>query len=686
MRYKSNIQIAGTKAAQAHKNMTEAKNRAQRLHHTLKAAQKNVASNSSLSKKKKALPGSMTPPRQLTEEEKSTRVTDIVKCLATVASKRREQLNQKKNSTFSKTWTASFPDLSDSMKKSLWHRMVRRKQQVVLRPSSESLINDLRKTLGGPNKSPGGRTAAQIEEEIEKEMLKAEEIFLLACHPAPDEQLPSVPSPSNWAEPGWMLDLSVPDESSPETILPCAPTFPVLNKALRDFASAPGRQAASLLNPSSFRCLTSPMTPFSKASSLAEVDLSLFSSTSRVEGDPLEISDKDIQRGYIFSLKPLQLKSPAPSKRKSSSKDDNSENQTAGSTAKSCDSSLESASERSQKRRRIAKDQESTPRKKKKPESTAAGSSGKNTDIPATQPNPRSRKKPATSPAKQVVAAIQPAQAIHQQQTLPNQQHVPQLPPQGSQQNKQHQAPQQKHVRQRQNNNPSNLSNQQQAPRASGQNQRQNHPIPQQQSQPNQRQNQQQQNPQQQHNPQQQPQTIRQRQSLNPSNIPSPHQQMAQNNQQAQSIHQRQSNNSSNMPNQHQQQMVQNNQQPQQHHMSAQHQQHLQQMAQFRMSGMHPGFQPTPQMMQQFYAHQAQRFPAGLSPMQMQRAGVSMPFFPGPSPQNSPNAVGPNAGQQLSQQNNQQPQHSQHGQHPQQQGQQRGQEPKDQNDPLFMLK
>eukprot|EP00977_Amphora_coffeiformis_P011479 scaffold2767_cov177-Amphora_coffeaeformis.AAC.53 len=300
LRYNANIQMAGSKAAQAHKNMTEAKNRTQRLHLALKAAQRNAVNSTNLLKLKKTnleVTGPLKHLQAASFVSSETRVGDAVASLSLVAAKRRDQLEQKKNSAFTQIWAQSFPELSDSMKKSLWHRMVRRKQQVILRPTHESLVTELLEKVCQEHETDHGPSKPDV---VENEMIKAEQIFLLACHPAPDEPLPAVPTSLSWAEPGWNIDLRVRKTSS-STILPCAPSFPILNKALNDFGSAQGRQAASILNHSSFRTLMAPLVTFSKASSLAEANTELFMSMRRVDGDPFEISSEEMKRGQNSS-------------------------------------------------------------------------------------------------------------------------------------------------------------------------------------------------------------------------------------------------------------------------------------------------------------------------------------------------------------------------------------------------
>jgi hypothetical protein len=171
----------------------------------------------------------------------------------------------------SNAWVQSFPDLPTSLKKSLWHKMHRRKQQVVLRPSAESMMSQLRSRVIESRKTLHERHATTLEEDL----IRAEKLFLLATHPHSTMDLSVVPlakAGDSWAEPGWHLELDVPYHTDPDQsrILPCFPSFPVLEKNLSEIASAPGRQAASFLKQSHFRCLSLPLSTVSIASSPSE--------------------------------------------------------------------------------------------------------------------------------------------------------------------------------------------------------------------------------------------------------------------------------------------------------------------------------------------------------------------------------------------------------------------------------
>ena len=124
----------------------------------------------------------------------------------TTAEHRRKQLDNKRNSSASSTWVQSLPGLPGPLKKSLWHKMHRRRQQIVLRPSLASLTSELRDDVTRAiRKSQAGK---KTNVDVEAEVLRAEQLFYLAMHPtAPKNPLPSAPQSStstaeNWAEPG----------------------------------------------------------------------------------------------------------------------------------------------------------------------------------------------------------------------------------------------------------------------------------------------------------------------------------------------------------------------------------------------------------------------------------------------------------------------------------------------------
>lgn len=303
-RYKTNLDTAAHKAAAAKQLLADATAKREKLEVLVKTAQKNIVAATNMLKKKRtqladAAKGKVTKQSEAALAEKAaTRVKEVIGSLQTAAERRRQEYDKKKSSSLSSAWVQSFPGLPSSVKKSIWHRLHRRKQQIILRPSEESLIVDLHASVAhdvAPSFSglPPEEQAAAIETEI----LKAEQRFLVATHPLGDASLPSVPpskSSDEWAEPGWQLNLEVPEEPDDFRILPCAPSFPILEKNLAEIASAPGRQAASMLRASHLRCLASPMSIFSVASAPAEENSSFSQSRTCRFGFSLFVSDDRI--------------------------------------------------------------------------------------------------------------------------------------------------------------------------------------------------------------------------------------------------------------------------------------------------------------------------------------------------------------------------------------------------------
>lgn len=214
----------------------------------------------------------------LDSEQAATRVEDAIAALKKTAAHRREQVEQKKLANVSSAWIQSF-QVPGALRKSLLHMLHKRKHHVILRPTSETLLNEIRSEVTYAvarkyNKSPNGMAV------IESEVLKAEATCLNALHPFSEDKLPSVPpnkasvssshSSTSWAEPGWLLNLEVPADVGTEMILPRSKTY-LVESNLAEIASAPGRQASSLLRSSRLKCLTSGLSALAKASAPAEI-------------------------------------------------------------------------------------------------------------------------------------------------------------------------------------------------------------------------------------------------------------------------------------------------------------------------------------------------------------------------------------------------------------------------------
>ena len=284
-RYKGNMESAALREKSARQSVSDNKTRLTKVQAEAKSAQKNANLAANLLRKKKiaasnakakgARPSRQSEAAEL--ERAATRVKDVIGALQKTADKRREQCNQKKQNGVSTSWIQSFNGLSGSLKKSLWHKIHRRKQQIVLRPTPENLLNDLRSSV--VEAIADGSRSTLRRAALEDELIKAEQLYLLATHPMAEGGLSSVPplrAGGSWAEPGWQLVLDVPQETERgQSILPCASSFPVLERNLSEISSAPGRQAASMVRTSYLRCLASPLSTFSIVSAPAETNASL---------------------------------------------------------------------------------------------------------------------------------------------------------------------------------------------------------------------------------------------------------------------------------------------------------------------------------------------------------------------------------------------------------------------------
>jgi hypothetical protein len=269
---KTKLANAEEKDKLAKQRAIETKAKREKLAQALKVAQRNVVLITSAVKQRQVVLSGRATPKQLeafASERSSSRVKGVIGSLKKVADHRRDRMNEKKSSSVSMTWLQSFPGLPTSLKKSLWHKMHRRKQQIVLRPTHASFMNELRASVLATASS----STAKASHNIDDQLVKVEQLFLLATHPASDANLSSVPVTRNehqWAEPGCHIDLSVEPRLPNSSILPCRPKYSVLEKNLSEIASAPGCQAASLLRLSHFRCLASALSAVSVASSPAE--------------------------------------------------------------------------------------------------------------------------------------------------------------------------------------------------------------------------------------------------------------------------------------------------------------------------------------------------------------------------------------------------------------------------------
>lgn len=128
-------------------------------------------------------------------------VRDAMVALEVTAEKRREQLNHKRNNSTSSTWVQNLPGVPGPLRRSLWHKMRRRMQPIVLRPSQCTVVADLRTSV--LDRLSKVETTKGTPDPL-LEVQKAEQAFLLATHPLspPGQKLSSIPSTNSWGEPG----------------------------------------------------------------------------------------------------------------------------------------------------------------------------------------------------------------------------------------------------------------------------------------------------------------------------------------------------------------------------------------------------------------------------------------------------------------------------------------------------
>lgn len=322
-RYKEAVDAAETREKTVRVALSEAHAHAQKMHSVLQQTRKASIAAAAMLKRKKAMlgdgtgrggRGGRTKLFDAAELERAAnRVNDVISVLRRTADRRMHQLNQKRSSSASSTWVQALPGVSGPLKKSLWHKMHRRRQQIVLRPSMASTVLGLKISVQSGVSEKANSSSA----------LRAEQLFLLTAFPvAPSKPLSSVPIPrsvDSWAEPGWHLDLNVPkNDHRPSAILPCAPSFPVLQNSHSEFCSAPGRQAASMIKEPHLRSLTAPLSAAAQAISLAETNPSVLSASNYSERDPLSTNEAALLAGYKFPTKTSSKATSQTRKRTSS--------------------------------------------------------------------------------------------------------------------------------------------------------------------------------------------------------------------------------------------------------------------------------------------------------------------------------------------------------------------------------
>ena len=217
MKYKTAASAAIKKENECSRRVAEAKLASQKQEVIIKQKQEEATIAANNLKKR-------TKPEERDEmNSESNRIADIISSFDLAGNKRRDQLDKKRHSNTSSAWVHTLPGVPGPLRRSLWYKMHRRRQQIVLRPSPESIILGLRSHVEKSLKEKGlsippGKTdksskAKQVA--LEEAQLRAEQELLLAIHPvlSPDEKLLSTPSSSAssaWAEPGqWRRTISI---------------------------------------------------------------------------------------------------------------------------------------------------------------------------------------------------------------------------------------------------------------------------------------------------------------------------------------------------------------------------------------------------------------------------------------------------------------------------------------------
>ena len=201
MKYRSALETGQKRDKAIRDKLDEMKAGMQKRQSQIAQAQRAVQSMVIDVKRRKHFVEEAQAGRQLLSNHSSdNRVADSIDLLNAAADLRRDQFNHKRNSSTSSAWVQSLPSLPGPLKRSLWYKMHRRRQQVVLRPTFTSLLEDLRKHVGEKHKETPGMS----DEAIEAELIRAEQSYLLATHPIKprEESLSSIPVGHSWAEPG----------------------------------------------------------------------------------------------------------------------------------------------------------------------------------------------------------------------------------------------------------------------------------------------------------------------------------------------------------------------------------------------------------------------------------------------------------------------------------------------------
>lgn len=208
-RFKQAVEHAMSREKVGRTKLAEIKSLIQQKSQEVGQAKRAIATTAILLKKKKAALQDQGNIRGKTIKETeeanrvSTRVTDIISALKITADRRREQLSLKRSGSRKDMWIQNLPGLPSALRSSLYYKMHRRRQQIVLRPPINYYLPDLREKIEKRiSEAAAGKKTSKFD--VEEEALEAERKLLVAMHPLEESfgETPTAPPTASWAEPG----------------------------------------------------------------------------------------------------------------------------------------------------------------------------------------------------------------------------------------------------------------------------------------------------------------------------------------------------------------------------------------------------------------------------------------------------------------------------------------------------
>jgi len=227
-----------------------------------------------------------------------------------------EVCNRRRVCYTSQNASSTFKDVTKSTPKTKQESstgMERRRATNILRPTQSRILDEIKYMSA----SKFGKRHDDNDTSLE-----IEQLLLLSLHPWASPQLPSFPPSSSsfkeWAEPGWMVMLEVPNlKSKKSTILPRKGLrYHMFQQNYSEYSSSLGHQAASLHSSRHLRGLVGNLSTERK-----KTESHSAASQSLIENDFLSISHEEIEKNYKFQF-PSAMQSqdkPVSSKRRSSS-------------------------------------------------------------------------------------------------------------------------------------------------------------------------------------------------------------------------------------------------------------------------------------------------------------------------------------------------------------------------------